>query len=306
MTDTTPSIPGFLSTSLLSAAKLSDDNWVEWSENMEMFLMGAQTDWVTTGTVPAGKEGLDKALVAYIFASMEPDQRFRLKGIKSAVVAWSTLKTAYNKSTMGRRIRARDAIDSVEHDISRNMDFYIQSVVSAFEVLKNLGETISDTAIGDHILRHLHPSYNSVRTTILAQEVEPKLDKIKAMLLGSASSDFVKSEPMESGLIARFGGRQAGKDKARREPEVDGFQEGKYRWCDKGNNDNCHRCGREGHIARLCARDMPSSIKDLVISGARAYAAHRAYQDLVEQDSPDLHPQAHSASTVEMLGPLLI
>ncbi len=159
------------------------------------------------------------------------------------------------------------------------MDFYIQSVVNSFEILKNLGETISDTAVGDHLLRHLDTSYYPVRTSILAQETEPSLSKIKAILLGSASSEYVKIEAV-SGMAARSGGRsgKAEKPKSRQEPTIEGFREGKFTWCDKNNADSCHRCGRDGHISRLCARDMPSSIKDLVIQGARAHAAFRAHR----------------------------
>ena len=115
---------------------------------------------------------------------------------------------------------------------------------------------------------------------------------------------------METGLVAQSGGRQMSKkERPQRELEVEGFQEGKYRWCNKGNDDSCHRCGHEGHISRLCARDMPSSMKELVISGARAFAAHRAYHDLQEQNSPDISDndttpvQGHGAAE---MAPLLI
>lgn len=298
----TSAIPSFLSTSLIGNVKLGDDNWLEWSESMEMFFVGVGAEWVTSGTIEKGYESYDKSLVAYIYASMAPEQRFRIRGIKSAMEAWSTLKALYNKSTMGRRIRAREALDAIEHDISRPMDFYIQSITVAFEVLKNLGETVSDTTISDHILRHLHSSYHPVRTSILAQETEPSLSRIKTILLGSASSDlYVKSEPTDIALAARFGGRKGGgsgkeKSGSPQDPGIDGFHEGKYTWCNKDNGDSCHRCGRDGHIARLCARDMPSSIKDLVIQGARAHAARLAYRDLQEQESSDDEPhQAHGA-----------
>jgi len=208
-TDTRPpAISSFLSTSLLGAEKLSEDNWVEWSENMQMFFLGAQAEWVTSGKVPYGQAAIDKSLIAFVYATLEPEQRYRIKGMRSAVEAWTTLKTAYNKSTMGSRIRVRDSLDALIHDTSRPMDFYIQSIVNGFEVLKNLGETISDTSIGDHFLRHLDPSYHPVRTTILAQEKEPTLAKIKAILLGSASSEYVKTE---SGFAAARSGGRSGK-----------------------------------------------------------------------------------------------
>ena len=45
---------------------------------MEMFFMGAQMDWVTTGVVEAGQEKIDKALTAYIYTAMEPGQHYRI------------------------------------------------------------------------------------------------------------------------------------------------------------------------------------------------------------------------------------
>ena len=286
-------ISSFLSTALLSINKLGDDNWVEWSENMEMFFMGVQMDWVTTGVVESGQDKLNKALTAYIYTAMEPEQYYHIKGIKSATEAWKTLKSIYNKSTMGCCIWAHETLDAIEHDISCPMDFYIQTITTGFEALKNFGEEISDTTIGDHILHHLHPSYHSVHTTILTQETEPPLTKIKAILLGSASSDtYIKSEPIDTALTTRFGGSHGGgsgkeKSSSRQEPVTDGFREGKFTWCNKDNADGCHRCGRDGHISRLCARDMPSSIKELVLQGTRAHATRRAFHDLKEQESPE-------------------
>jgi hypothetical protein len=309
-------IPSFLSNALLSINKLGDDNWVEWSEDMEMFFLGIQADWVTSGELETHQAKLDKALVAYIYSSMEPEQRYRIKGIKSATEAWKTLKSLYNKSTMGHRIRARETLDTIEHDSSCLMDYYIQTVTTGFKALKNLGETISDTTIGDHILRHLHSSYHPVRTTILAQETEPSLTKIKAILLGSASSDtYIKSEPSDAAFTACFGGSHGGgsgkeKSTSRQEPVTDGFREGKFTWCNKNNADSCHRCGRDGHISCLCARDMPSSIRELVLQGGRAHAAWLAYRNLQEQESSDSSddggPSYHKATVAHGLSPLVI
>ena len=48
--------------------------------------------------------------------------------------------------------------------------------------------------------------------------------------------------------------------------------------------------GHDGHISCLCACDMPSAIKDLVLQGAKDHACKKAchaYADLDEQDSND-------------------
>ncbi|KAG6864478.1 hypothetical protein C0991_009226 [Blastosporella zonata] len=307
------SAPTFLSISLVQAVKLSDDNWTAWAENMEMFFIGVGADWVTSGMVPESVEAMDKSLVSYIYAFMEPEQCYRVKELRSATAAWTTLKNAYNKSTMGRRIRACDAIDAILHDPTCPIKIYIQATTAAFQALKDLKESISNTTIGDHLLRHLDPSYFAVRTSILSQETEPDLAKIKATLIGSASSDYaIKTEV---GLSARPGGiERFGRGKpSRSEPAVEGFNEGKFTWCDKANSDACHRCGRDGHISRLCARDMPSPIKDLVIQGGKDHLckkARRAYADVEEQYSDDDNisednVHAHTARTAPQ-GPIHI
>ncbi|KAG6859561.1 hypothetical protein C0993_003791, partial [Termitomyces sp. T159_Od127] len=162
------------------------------------------------------------------------------------------------------------------------------AVTAAFQELKNLGEEVFNTTIGDHLLRHLDTSYYPVRTSILAQETEPNLEKIKSTLIGSASSEYIMIK-CEAGLSARFD-KDKGKGKNSHEPVTNGFKEGRYTWCEKANGDNCHRCGREGHISRLCAHDMPSAIKDLVLQGANDHACEKArytYADHSEQDSGD-------------------
>ena len=70
-------------------------------------------------------------------------------------------------------------------------------------------------------------------------------------------------------------------------PLTDGFQEGKFTWCNKDNTNRCHRCGCDGHISHLCAHNMPSSIKELVLQGTCAHATHCAFHDLKEQESPE-------------------
>ncbi|TFK25319.1 hypothetical protein FA15DRAFT_655267 [Coprinopsis marcescibilis] len=281
-------IPSFLTTLLTTAEKLDDENYAQWAEILKMFLMGIGASFVTLGTPPTeeDKKGIDKMLLPYIYASMAPEQRWRIKDLTSASTAWGTLKMAYTKSTMGRCIHACDTLDAINHDPTRSMDFYIQSVTNAFQRLKDLGEQIANTAIGDHLLRHLDESYHPVHTSILAQESEPDLSKIKSILRGSASSEVLIK--IESGFFSKggksTGGPLKGKTPARDEPATEGFREGKFKWCNKDNGDSCHRCGHSGHISQLCARDMPSAIKDLVIQGAHAHATQHMFQgELQEQ-----------------------
>ncbi|KAG6875133.1 hypothetical protein C0992_005099 [Termitomyces sp. T32_za158] len=186
---------------------------------------------------------------------------------------------------MGGHIHAHDNIDTVEHNPSRPIEIYIQAVIAAFKALENLSESISETAIGDHHLCHLNPSYHTICTSILAQETESNLNKIKSTLIGSASSEYITVKS-ETGLLAwKENGR------TQKKPVTDEFREGKFTWCKKLNGDSCHCCGHDGHISYFCTCDMPSAIKDLVLQGAKDHAHEKAqyayaslYADFEEQD----------------------
>ncbi|KAG6861286.1 hypothetical protein C0995_001840 [Termitomyces sp. Mi166 len=227
----TTAISTFLSKALAESTKPGDNNWMEWAENMEMLSIGVRADWVTSGTVAKEEEKIDKALVAYIYASIESEQCYHIKGIKSATTAWSTLN--------------------------------------------------------DHLLYCLNSSYHAICTNILAQETEPDLAKIKSTLIGFSNSKYIiKSKFGNSACLEGDKGR----GKTQREPVTDGFKEGKYTWCDKSNGNSCHCCGHDRHISHLCAHDIPTAIKDLILQGAKDHAhekAHHTYTNLDEQDSED-------------------
>ncbi|KAH0585208.1 hypothetical protein H2248_008458 [Termitomyces sp. 'cryptogamus'] len=248
--------------------------------------MGVEADWVVSGTVAEGDVKMDKALVAYVYASIELEQCYCIKGMKSAAAAWAALKQAYQKSTMGHCIHAHNNIDAIKHDTSHPIEIYIQAVTAAFQELINLDEKVSGTAFDNQLLCHLDPSYSTICTSILAQKKEPDLAKIKSTLIGSASSEYttVKSE---TGLSAHLE-KNKGKGKSQLEPVTNGFKEGKYTWYEKGNGDSYHHCGCDRHISCLCACDMPTAIKDLVLQGAKDHAhakACHAYANLDEQDA---------------------
>ena len=180
--------------------------------------------------------------------------------------SWKALRGHFEKSTMSNRIRARRQLYDVSHDPSQPMASYVQAVLSARTVLKNLGYNPTDTEVGVILLMNLHHSYDSVRTTILTAASEPDLTKIKSILLStSASTDvFVKSEPANLAHAAHHGHRGYARTSGS-SSGVGVIDEKGFRWCDPTNNEHCHRCGRPNHIAARCIHDMPQHIKNWVM-----------------------------------------
>jgi len=134
---------------------------------------------------------------------------------------------------------------------------------------------------------HLHPSWITVRTTILASAKEPSFDELVSILIASspasvvASDVTVKTEEEEPDLTlamaARSGGRfvgSGGSYSGRGSSGAPHSDENGFRWCSPTGNDQCRRCGRVGHISDRCIFDMPPHIKDWVTSGPPRHTAH--------------------------------
>lgn len=62
-----------------------------------------------------------------------------------------------------------------------------------------------------------------------------------------------------------------------------------FRWCRPIHPDQCHRCGRSGHIAAHCVADMPQHVKDWVIGGAPRSAILSA-NAAAQEDDADGYP----------------
>ena len=89
----------------------------------------------------------------------------------------------------------------ISYDPSRPLSQYIHTIMTAKQKLELLNYSVSNTELKDLLIMHLHPSYDPVRITILAQKKEPSLNDIKSILLSSSASD-IKVEDMEDHVLA--------------------------------------------------------------------------------------------------------
>ncbi|KII92321.1 hypothetical protein PLICRDRAFT_172421 [Plicaturopsis crispa FD-325 SS-3] len=148
------------------------------------------------------------------------------------------------------------ALYSVVHNPQQPVSLYIQSLTAARAKLDALGVKIDDQEFKDVLLMRLDDSFSSLRTTILAQSPEPDLARISSLLTSSALSgsfaSAVKGEESETAFYSHSSRSRAKGESARSSSapvDAKGF-----------------RCS--GHRAARCMFDMPSHIKDWVMSTA--------------------------------------
>lgn len=278
--------------------KLTSDNWMEFKPGMEMLFIGANADYLIDPTsstsIPSECVKIDKQLVFYIWSRVDAQFRYLVQDSRSsALQAWIALLTHFQKSTMPRRIAARQQLYSVTHDPSKPIESFIHSVTSAAKVLADLGHKIEDTEIGDILLMKLDESYAGARTTIMTCKEEPDLATIKSLLL-TASSSFSQLSTQHSSSFSQFSsvspvanaasthhvGQQFNSRTSHSSPShselltLPSVDQKGFQWCNPTNHEACHRCGRTNHIAAYCLFAMPQHVKDWVMQGG--YKKHSA------------------------------
>jgi hypothetical protein len=175
---------------------------------------------------------------------------------------------------MARRFKCREDFYHIQHDPSKSIDIYIHAIETGRQNLISLGCTIDDSQTLDLLLMNLHPSYHTIRTSILTAKSEPSLSDVKGILIGSASSAIeIKSEPIDFAFAVRSKHGNIQKKKSGQFPRSGTtppptLEDDKgFRWCDPTNENHCHRCGRQNHIAAFCVYNMPREVREWIITG---------------------------------------
>lgn len=301
-----------------------------------MFFRGLGATWLLPDlgklpeSVPAGKEAMDSSILFFVWGSLADDFKYLADDKDTALDAWKAILNQFQKSNIGHRLQARQALYTISHDPSKPISHYINSVEKAVSVLRDLSVKIEDLELGDILLMNLHESYSTVRTTILTAKEEPDLATIKSILLSSSVSALtsaptinVKQEAdiTQAANIARSGHRfkptpslptpipSAPLPPSRSQSHpVDSKG---FRWCNPVNEGHCHRCGRAGHVARLCIFDMPQHIKDWVMRGPPLSPSSRSPSPVQDQQTSHLaythqdEEDYNEGFADNILGPLL-
>ena len=313
---------------------LTDKNWYKWKNQIMMIFRMDGSAALVAGTEPRPNDRTDAAkwdkrdstALGLIWASTHADFLFLVEEEASGSACFAKLKKKFETTSFARRVELRKRFYSIEHDPSKLINIYIQQVLDAKGQLVAIGHKIEDVEVKDVILMNLHSSYETVKLSLLTQPTEPTLEVIRSILNSSSpiiDAPFaIKSEPTDTALATKFKKKDShgthsvmshrndvGHSNHGRSKSGEGILDEKgFRW---GNvtSDNCHRCGREGHIAALCVADMPPDIKSQILGESptknerSSYVRNSVFGRSHSRTSPSRHisfrTHSHSPSPAE-------
>ncbi|EEB88756.1 hypothetical protein MPER_13232 [Moniliophthora perniciosa FA553] len=207
-----------------------ESNFSAWKDDVETaFMVDGGTAWgIISGTTTRPDAAADAAkydqynrgIITMLWLTMQQSivDEVRNNGHKTASECFTFLKTKYEKSSWARRVALRTALHKVEHDPKSSISLYIESLSKLRRQLKDIGEDVGDAYFKDILLTNLHPTYHSIRTSLLTTAAgEPSLSTVTAVLIeASPAVNFdseasagdilvnsqIKSEPVEVILAA--------------------------------------------------------------------------------------------------------
>ena len=274
-----------MSSSILSSLpKFNGSNWFEWKKEVETFLMLASLDGVIDAEeVPTEAKApewavKDRKAYAYIFFLVEPNYRAPILDIKSGREAWNKLVSEHEKDNATTRIRLQQHFYSLSHNPSLSIVVFIDAVLSIARQLASIGHKLDDLEISDKLLIGLHQSWAPVCTALTLREKseKPEIEKITTALKQFESNESLLAKPNpsvkveeselnsgESSLVVK------GHGSGLRGSKYQGRSVDEYDWGNsKDRDDVCWRCGRQGHVTRLCVADMPQDVKQKIFDHA--------------------------------------
>lgn len=215
---------------------------------------------------------------------------------------FAKLKAKFEASNFTRRVELWKAFSGAVHDPSKPIEVYIQSIINAKNQMVAIGQAVTEVQVKDTIIMNLHPSYDTIKVSLLTQPTEPNLATIRSILGNSSpiiDSPAIKLEPMDTALVAGTAENAfvAGRGKqGQREAGLPKEDEKGRRWCDPNNENHCFRCGHPGHVAFRCVAEMPPEIKTWVLTGPNGQERSMYVSQFRHHNSRSHHFQNHHQS----------
>lgn len=287
--------------------KLNGSNWLQYAQEFEMlFGLLDKSFWdLVQGKLarPADTQAIEQAtwdqtnrmacVAIYKTVPVETIRASHCAPGKTAADWWKSLKGEFLKDSRSARLEMKHRLLNPVHDPSQPVATYIDGITKAANDLASIGREVDDSDIVDSIIMHLDDSWTTIKTILTAREDDLTPLFVRDQLI-EHQRVFGKDELSDgTALYGRSGSytreRQRGKSRRPAAPtrkpaaDRDRVQSGsesdsakEFRWLDPHNVDDCHRCGRRGHIARFCINDMPAEVKKQVLRDRVRYA-HTAY-----------------------------
>jgi hypothetical protein len=163
--------------------------------------------------------------------TIDPSQYQYISDAEDGIDAWKRLQKVYEKNSRANRIALMRQFYNAQHDPSRPITDYINSITKVAARLKAIGVKIEDSTVIDVLIMNLDDQWSNMATSLSAT-----MDDLNVV------SDVTGS------LIDEEGRRKAINDLAANSDQALAARgTGKY-----FPNKHCFTCGKKGHIARRC------------------------------------------------------
>jgi hypothetical protein len=220
----------------------------------------------TEETAVATWDAKDKHGYSLLYFLISSNDRSAITEHSSGSAAWKELKDEYEKDSSATRLTLRNRFYTTHHDPSKPVTIFIESVQSIARQLNSIGHALGKNEVEGVILLHLDPSFEPVRSSLIAWEKEATILEIVAavkqfeanqIVVQSALQPQVKQEDMgNEAMAAQHGGGG----------EL-------FDWGNtQGREGVCFRCEKHGHVAAKCVADMPPGVKAKILNHPHAFA----------------------------------
>ncbi|EEB89953.1 hypothetical protein MPER_11901, partial [Moniliophthora perniciosa FA553] len=191
-----------------------ESNFSAWKDDVETaFMVDGGTAWgIISGTTTRPDAAADatkydqynRGIFTMLWLTMQQSivDEVRSNGHKTASECFTFLKVKYEKSSWACRVALRTALHKVEHDPKSSISLYIESLSKLRRQLKDIGEDVGDAYFKDILLTNLHPTYHSIRTSLLTTAAgEPSLSTVTAVLIEASPAVNFDSEASAGDIL---------------------------------------------------------------------------------------------------------
>lgn len=177
------------------------------------------------------KAALDIKAKARLILLVEPINFSHIREEKTAQAVWDKLKGAFEDSGLMRRVGLLRMLVTTKLESCESIEDYVNKIISTAHKLSCAGMEINDEWIGTLLLAGLNERYEPMIMAIESSGIKISSDQIKTKLLQE-----LRPEPAgESSLYTRNARSSTMNHKQNTARKI-----------------TCFKCGKEGHIARVC------------------------------------------------------
>ena len=281
-----PNTPGLLTINMANVTKLTSDNYLMWSIQIQALLDGYGLAGHIDGSRPIPPPQLtvnevttenqdyvlwkrqDRLIFSALIGALTTNLQPLVSRAVTAVEIWTTLANTYAKPSRGHIKQLRDQVRAWKKE-DKKIDTYIQGLTTRFDQLALLGKPFDHEDQIDAILGGLPDEYKTVKDQIEGRDVPPSITEIHERLinhelrLSSLSPQPGSTFPVTANIAQQ---RSNNNRNPRNNTSSNNYRGVTNNWQAQSYNNNnrntskgprpylgrCQICGTQGHGAKRC------------------------------------------------------